>query len=554
MTLKRKALPTLVLTATLLSIVSCGVALRAPTQQAPAHEKAVFERARRTFSEGDRTEGERLLRSFLSQYPGSSYAPNASMFLGQAAYQKGNYNDALQWFSAYLGPENPPLVRLRAHQWTASIQKALGNLETADFHYRTAFRLAETDPDRVATLKPWVRLALDRKRPAEAVEHLAKLIPLIGTESENHALKQQTVDLIFVHLKMPQVESLEGKIRSGFPAGYLSLRLAELLSDAGRKEEARTRLQNFLRSSQGHPLTERATHLLSSISGSSTGTGDDNPAVPVIPMQTVRTPVQRPPSSDITVGLLLPLSGPKAEEGQEALQGVQLALQHASRLAERVKLQVQDSGDSANVSDHVRSLATRSGATAILGLLDDRQVRVAGRAAEEIGIPLILPTNLSGMSTVGASYVFRTGNTYTRQAESIAEHAVGKLGLRSFAILYPANPAGIEMRNSFRRRVTDLGARVLREASFPPNATDFSREIRALGGMDDSEVERLKKEKGDDAAKIPDIPYQAIFIPDQSEQVGLIVPSLSFFNIRGVVLLGARHGTPRKSSHWPGRR
>jgi branched-chain amino acid transport system substrate-binding protein len=59
--------------------------------------------------------------------------------------------------------------------------------------------------------------------------------------------------------------------------------------------------------------------------------------------------------------------------------------------------------------------------------------------------------------------------------------------------------------------------------------------------MDDEEVERIKKgrkARGLKPVRIPGIPFQGLFIPDRADQVALIIPSLAFYNIRGIHLLG----------------
>lgn len=514
-----------------------------PRTDVPQAEQKAFGEAREALSRGDRARADSLLRDFLKRYPRSLLAPNAALFLGQIAYEGGNHTEALRLFSPYLGPGTPNLIRVRAHQWSGAIRQAQGQLEAADLHYRTALRLADADADRAASLRPLVRIALDRKRPADAVEHLAPLLPLIRDAGESRTLQQQTVDLIFLDLGLPDVERLAGKITSGFPSGYLAVRRAELLREAGRTEAARRTLEEFLARAKGHPLSGRAARLLESL-GRPAAAAPGQPAgetgVPVISPETGAAPPKAATGGWI-VGVLLPLSGTAAEIGQEGLRGVQLALQHAGRLAERVKLKVVDSMGAQSPADQVRNLVRADGVAAILGPLEEPRTSEAARAAQAMGVPLVLPTAPSVRPAAGPPSIFLTGITNAHQAEAIAAYAIQRLDLKTFAILYPSDAAGLENREVFRRQVTALGGRVVREASYSPNATDFSRQVQALGGMDDREVEKLRKaaaEKGGEGAKIPDIPFRALFIPDRSAQVALIVPSLSFHNIRGITLLG----------------
>lgn len=531
-----------------------------PAGQVPPREEALFEKGRRALAAGDRTNGERLLRTFLLRHPSSPLAPNASMFLGRSAFDRADFTAALGWFSPYLGLDNPDLLRLRANQWTGTIQRSLGLLESANRYYRTALLLAETDADRLSTLRPLVRLAFERKRSAEAVEHLAALIPLLRSSDERRGLKQRTVEIIFQDLDLSDLGLLSRRLGRGFPDGFLAVRRAELLAAAGRPESARSLLRSFLIDAKGHLLAGRARRMMKSLGGSA-GRTLVQASVPVIPAEAPAPPSRRSEVSGaddsasreaagskpagrgtvLIVGILLSLSGENAGIGREALRGVQLALQHAGSFADRVKLQVRDAGGAADAGVEVKKLALNPATTAILGPYTGSKVEAGAKAAQEIGVPLVLPAALSGGARSVDPYVFRTGVGYALQAEAVAAYAARKLRLRNLAILYPSNPSGIEMREVFRRRVAALGGRIVREASYPPDATDFGRQIRALGGMDDEEVERIKKgrkARGLKPVRIPGIPFQGLFIPDRAAQVALIVPSLAFYNIRGTHLLG----------------
>ena len=531
-----------------------------PAGKSPPREEALFEKGRRALAAGDRTQGERLLRTFLLRHPRSPLAPNASMFLGRSAFERADFTAALGRFSPYLGPDNPELIRLRANQWTGAIQRSLGRLEIANRHYRTALLLAETDADRLSTLRPLVRLAFERKRSAEGVEHLAALIPLLRSFEERRGLKQRTVEIIFRDLDLSDLELLSRKLGRGFPAGFLAVRRAELLAAAGRPGSARSLLTSFLTDAKGHLLAGRAKRMMKSLGGP-TGRTLLQASVPVIPAEAPAPTRRRSAASEaddsasgkaaeskpagrepvLIVGILLSLSGENAGIGREALRGVQLALQHAGPFADRVKLQVRDAGGAADAGVEIKKLALNPATTAILGPYTGSKVEAGAKAAQEIGVPLVLPAAPSGGTRPVDPYVFRTGVGYALQAEAVAAYAAGKLGLRNLAILYPSNPSGIEMREVFRRRVAALGGRIVREASYPPGATDFGRQIRALGGMDDEEVERIKKgrkARGLKPVRIPGIPFQGLFIPDRAAQVALIVPSLAFYNIRGIHFLG----------------
>ena len=540
---------------------ACGTVQRDPAPQAEItpKEEAAFQEGKKALDNGDPAKAKRLLRSFSTRYPNSRLAPNASMLLGKIAYETGEFEDALSRFAPYLKPHHPPLLRLRANQWTGSIHRVMGNPAKARHHYQAALDLAKTDADRLATLRSLVRMALDRKKYVEAIQYLSALVPLLPQGKKRHELKQRTVDLIFLNLDRPGVELLMQRIESGFPTGYLAVRRAELLIGSKAPNAARDQLVLFLKVSKEHPLEERARKWLRSIETRKIlKAGNDS--VPVVPMDSDSTrspkfgPQTIPPISSIkkmtradpgetnvlNVGVLIPLSGPNAMTGQAGMQGIQLALQHAGAFADQVKLQVHDSsgGDTAGV---VRKLAEDVGAVAVLGPFHPPETSAAAKAAEEVEIPIALPLTPTVVSTRVTRYVFRLGVSYTVQAEAVADYGVQTMGLKELAILYPSNAAGRKMSDIFHRRVAALGGRVTRKASYPAGATDFGRQIRALGGMDDQEVERLRKTtegKGKEGIRIPNIPFRGLFVPDRAAQAALIIPSLGFYNIRGIHLLG----------------
>ena len=551
-----------VLATALLCMSACGTLQQDLVSQADItpQEQAAFQEGKKALDSGDPTKAERLLNEFWDKYPNSRLIPHASMFLGKIAYERGNFPKALSRFAPYLASNYSPLLRLRANQWTGAIQKAMGNLTSAHNHYQTALGLAETDNDRRTTLWSLVQLALDQNKFFEAVQHLPTLVSLTPESKARQKLKQRTVNLIFLNLDLPEIELLMQQMKSSFPAGYLAIRRAQQLINRKEPKAARIQLAQFLKNFGNHPLKKQAQKLVRSIEEQKTHK-PESALIPIVPLDRNSAQLHKgaviqptPPTASLrgmkrekagkievlNVGILLPLSGPNAEIGQAGIKGIQLALQHAGAFSGRVKLQIRNSlkGD---IVRTIKELVQDFGTIAILGPYHPSATSAATKIVEKLRIPIILPMDTSIGTVSDTQHVFRLGMSHAAQAEAVANYAVQTLGLNRLAILYPSNATGKTMSEIFHQRVAALGARIIRKSSYPSDATDFGRQIRALGGMTDQEVERVREaneRRGNKPTQIPNIPFEGLFIPDVAAQAALIIPGLGFYNIRGIHLLG----------------
>ena len=68
----------------------------------PAAERAAYDAAFEALKNGQYAEAARRFQSFLSQYPGGEYAPNAQYWLGESYYVTQNYQIALDAFERLL--------------------------------------------------------------------------------------------------------------------------------------------------------------------------------------------------------------------------------------------------------------------------------------------------------------------------------------------------------------------------------------------------------------------------------------------------------------------
>jgi outer membrane PBP1 activator LpoA protein len=278
-------------------------------------------------------------------------------------------------------------------------------------------------------------------------------------------------------------------------------------------------------------------------------------------------PLQSPAPADATrIGVLLPLSGDGGLYGQRAQQGIELAqaVFQARHPTWQFSLVIRDSqGDSTVAREALRELVNDEHVVGVIGPLFSQEAMDLAPLSEQLAVPFISPYAPDGEFPSLSPYAFRNSLTDTLQGRFLADYTVRVLGLRLLAILHTEDPYGVGLKDAFLDQVRQLRGEVVAVVSYPPEATDFSQSVKRLGGVDDETLQDLRAGAATAAAggaETPDTaprPYDALFIPDYYDKVGLIAPALALYNLSGMQLLGAdgqRPGTHRAWGALCGRR
>ncbi len=237
------------------------------------------------------------------------------------------------------------------------------------------------------------------------------------------------------------------------------------------------------------------------------------------------------------LGLLLPLSGEFAPFGRRVLKAVMLAagvFDGAEEGRAPVEIVVRDTRG--EVRDAVNGLAELAADPDVLGVIGPLRSPLAqslGREAQARGIPLVTLTKAADASGVG-DWIFRNVVSADQEARALAGYAMRRLGLRRFAVLYPDDRYGMELRKSFAREVISLGGEIITVESYPSGLTDLRKQLIRMGGR----PRQQPRERGQKPREPLELPYEAIFIPDDYSQVGLILPQLVFHDMVGLQALG----------------
>ena len=362
-----------------------------------------------------------------------------------------------------------------------------------------------------------------RKDPYAALESYAKALGLHPAIPKASLLRARISTLAKMALTTPQVQSSAKRFKSE-PAGPI-LRL-EFISRAiaeNRPEAALAAARLFLKDYPKHRGIEQAKKIIEQLR-------------------------EKLDVKQGRVGVLLPLSGPAAAAGERVYQGVQLALRHALEQNPRLRIQlaVRDTRSTAqtagDASVKAAELIEKEKVVALIGPFFSLATEAAASVAHDKKTPLITPFAIRMDMKKSSPMVFRNSLTNQLQSKGIAAYAVQNLRIQRFAVLYPEDRDGRELAEFFSEDVRKLGGRVVKMISFSPTANDFGPQMRALGGLSDTQLRRRKSALGlkkNDPYKI-ELSFDALFVPTYHDKAVLISPQIPFYNMQGIRLLGGR--------------
>jgi ABC-type branched-subunit amino acid transport system substrate-binding protein len=141
----------------------------------------------------------------------------------------------------------------------------------------------------------------------------------------------------------------------------------------------------------------------------------------------------------VRIGVVAPLSGPRAVIGQELVRGAELAVDrlndHGGLLGEDVELVVTDGADLVDVPRRLADLSEHARVSAVIGP-EAPGVLVGPRSPlTRRGVPALLPSAFAGELDGATTLVARTVPSARAQAERLARWLVENRGATSLAVL-----------------------------------------------------------------------------------------------------------------------
>lgn len=492
---------------------------RVEVKQDPAADQALAAAISTADTKGPKAGIEALLL-VRKTYPESTAGQDALYRAGVLAFEEGDYVQARKSLNELVF-ENP----LHPKADDARLKAGLAAVELKAWRdaYQTLSTLLDklSGEDKRLAEEGLAKAAAATQQFSEALRMALKKVDAASTPEDTKAALDELQVVVETKTDFRSIaEAWEGLSSSSPAWPLLTFKLARVyyhLRDYPRLEE---RLNALLEKAPNSPWAKDAQALKARVS---------------------RRAQVRPKA----VGALLPLSGKYKAFGETTLRGLQLALKGSE-----VELVVKDTqGDPALTGKLVEELALDDGVIAIVGPLLTDDARRAALVAEELQVPLLTLSRAPQLTEIGP-YVFRTMVTNEQQAEALADYAMGTLGYKSFAMLYPNTPFGVELTNEFWDAVVKRGGEVRGVESYDHDQKTFTEEAKKLVGryyLEDryDYIEQLReiREKDTDEfhrrkaiekmkAKLdPVVDFEALLIPDAWQTVSLVAPALAVEDI-----------------------
>jgi branched-chain amino acid transport system substrate-binding protein len=224
----------------------------------------------------------------------------------------------------------------------------------------------------------------------------------------------------------------------------------------------------------------------------------------------------------LTVGVLLPLSGPMKPVGDAVMNGLALAVSEGFvwQGVDVVLKPYDVAAGGEEGATQAAQAALDEGADVLVGPLLSKHVDGVAPLAVARNVPVL---GLSSDRAAAREGVWLAGYLAADQGRAAANHAKA-LGLTRVAGLVPSNPYGYELFDAFKEQARLNGLDVVKTAFYNPQNVDLGANIRTLTeGM----------------AKGGPAPFEALFIPAPAQSLPLIFSQLVYYDLdRGMQLLG----------------
>ncbi len=244
-----------------------------------------------------------------------------------------------------------------------------------------------------------------------------------------------------------------------------------------------------------------------------------------------------------TIGILLPLTGPYAQYGRDALRGIRLA--YASLDYRRnVALVIEDTGSDPDACVQAYHRLLSDGADIVIGPLLTKDT--AALLPELTGaIPVLALSSAPAHANLQGRGVYIHSFSLRMQARFLAGYAASQ-GARRMVIIQGNQPDEMAEADSFASAIVSSGGTVEDTVTLPDDGVDYRRALfRMREDTDDmqllADLDRdldLLTPDQDIAIRMP-MTFDGIYLAMDGKHVALLAGQLAYVGVIGVPLYGS---------------
>ncbi len=249
------------------------------------------------------------------------------------------------------------------------------------------------------------------------------------------------------------------------------------------------------------------------------------------------------PTREVSLGVVLPLDGAPALASFSALvlEGVEVAAVRYSGADLDVSVEIRDDGGDVGRTAQVVAELERSGASGIVGFLEELSLDAAAGARAGT-VPLVSPTaRAPGLAAEG---VFSLEGVDSAGIHDLARQAAVR-GYQRVAFIESTSALSAREAGLFERELLRFGIPTVGRFAYDEGATFFETQIRsARDALRRDEIAALGLTE-DDTLHVELLDPVGVFVPVPAEDVELLAPQITHFGLDtlGIEVMGTRGWT-----------
>ena len=188
-----------------------------------------------------------------------------------------------------------------------------------------------------------------------------------------------------------------------------------------------------------------------------------------------------PPTTTVTVGVVLPLSGDNMMAGNSFLRGMYKAIQLINNRDQKIALIIKDNrGSEIETIRAVNALERNPAVKAIIGPISTTNALVAANTVQGKNIPLLVPSSTQdGLASLGSN-IYQLNSNLQMRGKIAARYVAKTLKLDSLAVLAPADKFGHALADAFVNEADLLGKKIVAVEWYSGTPTDLKRQFKSL--------------------------------------------------------------------------
>jgi branched-chain amino acid transport system substrate-binding protein len=193
-------------------------------------------------------------------------------------------------------------------------------------------------------------------------------------------------------------------------------------------------------------------------------------------------------NNEIKIGAILPLTGDAALYGNNAKEGIDLAVDNVNAqggvLNRKIKIVYEDSkADPKTGVAAFQKLVTFDKVQSIIGCISSSVTLAFAPLAEKNKIVVLSPAATSPKLSEAGKYIFRNWTSDTYEASIIANYMINTLKINKLGILYLNNDYGVGLKSALENEFAKNDKKIIITEGFAQNQNDFKVSLSKIKAL-----------------------------------------------------------------------